>query len=481
LAVGFLVLLGIVFLVVALPRITGPIADSDEGINAAVWGFDSRSLRESGIVGSRFGGVRLDGSLYASHPPLIVAATATGELVLGEHPWSTRLPAWLAALASIPVLYALLRSLRLDPVLAAAATVAALGCHMLFVYGSMLDTMVVAFPLGLAVALVWHRQWTGASTPRWWLVFGLATVACLASWQATFLVGLCGVATAARVRADRRALLRAAPYLAAAALGTLVTLSWALWSYETFEVMRDKLLRRTGGESATVGSMVTFQLPWLAQLLGLGLLACVACAISLRDRRYRPLAALSLVTVVGYAVLLKEGAGGHQFWNYWAMFPAAIGLAYVFEAIGRVVAPSVRSGSGVRNAVLVGAAVLVVVVNLTRPNQAGDLIAAGYVPYELVRATELAPGQTELPYLAEPHRPDDWLRYNGLPIGAPLLDEEALRALARDHPDHRVLVLGSCASPDPTEVCERLTFPDGDRTTVPPRIETAADLAAALG
>jgi 4-amino-4-deoxy-L-arabinose transferase-like glycosyltransferase len=478
--VGLLVALAVVFVVIALPRITGPIADSDEGINAAVWGFDSRSLRENGIADSRFGGVRIDGSLYASHPPLIVAGATLSESVLGEHPWSTRLPAWFASLAAIPLLYALLRSLRLDPVLAAAATIAGLGCHMLMVYGPMLDTMVVAFPLGLAVALVWHRQWAGIAAPPWWLVFGLGAIASLASWQATFLVGLCAVATAGRVRSDRRALRRALPYAAAVVLATAISLGWALWTYETFEVLGDKLTRRTSGEAATVGAMITFQIPWLAQLLGLGFLACIACLVSLRDRRYRPLAALSLVAVFGYAVILKEGAGGHQFWNYWAMLPAAIGVAYVLEAIGRAVAPSTRSGSGTRSAVLIGIAVLVVVVNLTRPNQAGELIEAGYAPYELVRAAQLAPGQTELPYLAEPHRPDDWLRYNDLPLGAPLLDAEALRTLARDHPDDIVLVLGTCASPDPTGICETLTFAGTDDTSVPPRLVRAADLAAAL-
>ena len=479
-ATSLLVALGILFLVVALPRITGPIADSDEGINGAVWGYDSRSLRELGPIESRLGGRRIDGSLYASHPPLIVVETALGEQILGEHPWSTRLPAWAGVLASIVLLFALLRSLKLDPVLAAAVTVATLGCNMVFVYGPMLDTMVVAFPFGLAVAMVWYRQWTRASDPRWWLILLLATVACLASWQATFLVGLCAVATAARVRSDRGAMRRALPYAAAVIIGTVLSLAWARWTYGSFEVMADKLGRRTGGEDVTVASMAAFQIPWLSQLLGLGFLAWAACAVSLRDPRYRPIAGLSLATVIGYAAILKEGSGGHQFWNYWGLLPAAIGIAYVFEAIGRVLAPSARSPRGLRDAVLIGAAVLVVGVNLTRPNQAGDLIQAGTVPYELVRDATLAPGQTELPYLAEPHRPDDWLTYNDLPSGAPLLDEQALRDLARKHPDHVVLVLGTCASPDPTVICEQLTFGDGDETSVPPRLTTAGELASAL-
>lgn len=477
---ALLVALGVLFLVVAMPRITGPIADSDEGINGAVWGYDSRSLRELGPIESRLGGHRIDDSLYASHPPLIVIETALGEQILGEHPWSTRLPAWAGVLASIVVLFALLRSLKLDPVLAAAATVATVGCNMVFVYGPMLDTMVVAFPFGLAVAMVWYRQWIRATEPAWWLVLLLGTVACLASWQATFLVGLCAVSTAARIRSDRQAVRRALPYVAAVIIGTVLSLAWARWTYGSFEVMADKLGRRTGGEDVTIASMAAFQIPWLSQLLGLGFLAWVACAVSLRDARYRPIAGLSLATVIGYAVILKEGSGGHQFWNYWGLLPAAIGIAYVFEAIGRVLAPSARSARGLRDAVLIGAAVLVVVVNLTRPNQAGDLIQAGTVPYELVRDVTLAPGQTELPYLAEPHRPDDWLTYNDLPTGAPLLDEQALRDLAREHPDHVVLVLGTCASPDPTVICEQLTFGDGDETSVPPRITTAGELASAL-
>ena len=334
-----LVALAVAFLVVAMPRITGPIADSDEGINAAVWGYDSRSLRELGPIDSRVGGLRLDGTAYATHPPLIVVETALGEQILGEHPWTTRLPAWLGVLATIGVLFALLRSLRLDPVLAAAATVAALGCHMVFVYGSMLDTMVIAFPFGLAVALIWYRQWTGAAAPPWWLVLLVGSVASLASWQATFLVGLCAVATAARVRTDRRALLRAVPYAASVDHRHGPDAGVGHWSYGSFEVLADKLGRRTGGEDVTIGSMIAFQIPWLSQLLGLGFLAWIACAVSLRDKRYRPIAGLSLATVIGYAVLLKEGSGGHQFWNYWGLLPTAVGIAYVFEALARAVAP----------------------------------------------------------------------------------------------------------------------------------------------
>ena len=72
-----LVVLAAGFLALAAPRIAAPFGDSDEGINGAVWGLDSRALRERGPIDSALGGRRADGTTYASHPPLIVVTTAT--------------------------------------------------------------------------------------------------------------------------------------------------------------------------------------------------------------------------------------------------------------------------------------------------------------------------------------------------------------------------------------------------------------------
>lgn len=480
-AAALLALLAVGFLAAAWPRITGPIADSDEGINAAVWGYNSRGLRELGIVDSRLGGVRVDGTKYATHPPLIVLETALIEQVVGEHPWSTRAAAWLGSLASIVLIFLLVRALGLGPPVAAAATVAAMTGHMLFVYGAMLDTMVTAFPFALAVALVWYRQWTDQGSPSPWLILPLATIASLGGWQATFLVGLCGVSTLARIRHDRGALRRALPYLAGVVLGVALTLGWAYWVYGSFSVLGEKLGRRTGGDGVTIPSMVTFQLPWLAQLLGIGFLAWVACAVSLRDRRYRPLAALSLASVIVYALFLKEGSGGHQYWNYWGLLPAAIGVAYVFHLTTTALRRRARRQPLLPLAAVLAMTFVIVAVNLTRPNQAGDLIEDGYASYALVAAAPLAPGQRELPYVAEPYRIDDWARYRGSPEVRPVLDAEQLRALARDHPDHQVLVLGTCDQPDPTGVCEIVTFGPGTHpASVAPALVRADDLVRRL-
>jgi hypothetical protein len=471
LGIGMLVLLGIGFLVTSWSRIDAPFADSDEGINGAVWGAATRSLREQGIVASRFGGVRLDGSKYATHPPLLVAETAVIEAVAGEHPWSTRAAAWLGALATIPLLYALIRSLALDEVTAAAATVGALACHMFLTYGSMLDTMVVAFPFALAAALAWHRRWLDDRPFPLWLTALLASLAGLAGWQGIFLVGLCGAALLARFRSrGRSAALEALPFVIGGIVSLALTLGWARWTHGSLDVLQDKLTRRSGANTS-IGDMVSFQLPWLGQLLGVGLLAAIVCVASLRSKRFRPLAGLALASVVLYALALREGSGGHQYWNYWALLPAAIGLAYVLDLRAR------RFGA-VAVVVLVG---VLAVANLVQRDQAGELIAEGQRPYDLVAATTLAPGQSDVPYLAEPYRPDDWLRYRGAPLGRPLLHPDDLRTLARDHPDFLVLLLGTCASPDPTGLCQQLTFPAGSPAdTVAPRMESAGALAARL-
>lgn len=474
--------LAIAFLASAWPHITAPFGDSDEGINGAVWGFDARAVRELGPIESRFGGVRTDHTKYATHPPGIVAETAVIETIVGEHGWSTRAPAWLGAIATIALLFLLLRALGLEPIVAAAATVAALACHMLFVYGAMLDTMVTAFPFALGLIIVWYRQWTDQRETKAWWVFALSTLTALGGWQACFLVGLCALAVAARARASKDWFIKAIPYAAGLVVGVVLTLGWAKWTYGNFDVLNDKFLRRSGGsEPVSMGDMIDFQLPWLSQLLGVGFFGWFACLASLRDRRYRPLAALSLVCVIGYALILREGSGGHQYWNYWGLLPAAVGIAYVLEALTRLLRERFAPSDAMITAVALALTLVVAAINFSRPNHAAEFIDDGIRVYDLVASTQLAPGQTDLPYIAEPYRVDDWLRYRGGPSGRPLMNADDLRSLARDHPDYRVLVLGSCASPDVTGICNVLTFGlAATDTPVPPRFESAKVLADRL-
>jgi hypothetical protein len=362
---------------------------------------------------------------------------------------------------------------------------------MWLVYGVMVDTMIIALPFALAVLVVWHRQWTGQRTPSGATVFGLAALASLGGWQAVTLCGLCGVAAFFRPAPPRAAgelpaeepgrVARALPYLLGAAVGVAVTMAWARWTYGSLEPLFAKFTKRSGeSSSVSIADMISFQLPWLGQLLGLGLFAWIACAVAIRDLRFRGLAAMSLASVILYALVFRDGSGGHQYWNYWGLLPAAVGFAYVFDAVATALRRR-KVSANARIAALVAAALFVAGLNLSQPDQARELIVAGAAPVELVAAARFPDGQDTLPYVAEPYRADDWLRYNRLPAGDPILDADELRRLAADHPDHLVLLLGSCAEPDPTGICSTLTFGDDPAAEmVPPRLETAAALAARL-
>jgi hypothetical protein len=482
LTVVVLAAVAVAFLALSWSNLTRPFGDSDDGINGAVWGADSQALRDLGPVDSRLGGRRADGSEYANHPPLIVVEAAAVESLVGEHPWSTRAGAWIGALATIPLLFLLLREVVDDELVAATATASALLCHLFTTYGPMLDTMIISFPLGILVAWRWYREWTGRARTNWAALALLCLVASLGGWQATFLVGLCALAWLGRaVRGRSAPFRRALPYAIGAVAATALTLLWARWVYGgTLAPLTEKLGRRSG-ESSGVSyvDMVTFQLPWMAVLLGVGFLACIAAVVSIRDPRFRPLAVLSLVAVVVYAFIFREGSGGHQYWNYWALLPAAIGFAYVYRAVARW-STAQRQPPRTLATILVAATVVVAVVNLLQPNLAQAQIDDGDLPLVVVQravaAGALPRDQTDLPYVSEPYRADDWLRYHHLPAGTPILSRAQLETLARDHPDHLVLVLGKCASGDPTGICEVLY-----REAPHDRLVPASELVKILG
>ena len=200
------------FLVLAAGRITARFGDSDEGINAAVWSTNARALRDLGPLESHLGGRREDGTRYATHPPTIVVATALAQIVAGDHPWSSRAPAWIATVVALALLYRLGRRAGFEPSVAAAAVVAVGLTPMILVYGPMLDTPVVCLPFGLVVAGLWYRSWRDDHpvAPVWVVVAG--TAAGLAGWQAAVLTGLCGLSLVARaVRRRSRARRRSGP------------------------------------------------------------------------------------------------------------------------------------------------------------------------------------------------------------------------------------------------------------------------------
>ncbi len=256
--------------------------------------------------------------------------------------------------------------------------------------------------------------------------------AALTGWQAAVLTGLAGVTLLARrFRGREHGIADALPFLIGGALGIALSLSWTWWVYGDFATLGDKFFRRSG-ESNTVGvdDMVSFQIPWLAQLLGLGLVGLGGCVAALWDRRFRPLAAMSLGIVIVYAVIFRQAAAGHQYWNYWAVIPTAVGFAWAFDRLARDL-PARAVGW-----VLAVACLAIGVINLAVLNDdALRYIDDGREVAELVVARRYPAEQTTAPYVGQAYRPDAWLRYYTDRTPVQVTSDEDLAHRASEHPD----------------------------------------------
>jgi len=481
-------LTALAFLILAAGRITAPFGDSDEGINAAVWSTNARALRDLGPLESHLGGRREDGSRYATHPPAIVVATAAAQVVAGDHPWSSRAPAWLATIVALALLYGLARRAGFEPTASAGAVVAVGLTPMVLVYGPMLDTPVVCLPFGLVVVGLWYRAWRDDHpvAPGWIVLAG--AMAGLAGWQAAVLTGLCGLALVGRaVRRrstpdGRQALRSALPFLVGVALGVGLALLWSWWVYGDFHTLTTKFNGRSGTAGGVgLGEMISFQVPWLFNLLGLSVIGIVGCVVALWDQRARPLAAMALASVGVYALVFRQAAAGHQYWNYWAVFPAAIGWGYLLHLL--LVAVRQPGETGESRRAVVAVAVLVAAVclfNVVRPNQAAGYIADGQRAADLVGSATFPADQTSIPYIGQPYRPDAWIAYNTRRTPVPVTSEDQLRAVAAANPNVLVLVLGSCDATDPSfAFCAAIVAPGDPQAATdnhPPQLLPASEL-----
>jgi hypothetical protein len=281
-------------------------------------------------------------------------------------------------------------------------------------------------------------------------VGALCAAAALAGWQAAVLAGLAGLVLAGRALRDReRSWTEAVPFLLGGAIGVALSLSWTRWVYGDLATLGDKFFRRSGESGGTgLDDMVSFQVPWLLQLLGLGIVGLASCVAALWDRRARALAGMSLGIVALYAIAFRQAAAGHQYWNYWALLPTAVGFAWAF---GRI---STEVPARARGAVLAGACVVMGGMNLlVLDNEALRYVDDGREVAELVVASPYPADQEIAPYVGPPYRPDAWLAYyTGLPARQ-ITSPDALDGLADDDV---VVVLGWCDRNDPAlAFCER--------------------------
>jgi hypothetical protein len=337
LALALLLIFASVFLLQAAPRIAAPFGDSHDGENGAVWGFASRAIRNDGFFGSR-GGARLGAGegTYAHHPPLIANETALVESVFGHRPTWTRLPAWLASLATIPLLYLLLVALGIRRVPSALGTILALATPMFLLYGSMLDTLQISLPFAVAFLLVRARGDVQRRPIAPCIPFALAIVLVLGSWEGALLCGVYAAADLVRGWRERHRIGLSATS-AGFLVGVITLAAWLWWVAGSFDPIFDQARMRSGSGSAAIGwsSFLEFQGIYLGALIGpvVLLAGIIGLGLVLRNRSAR----LTVFGIVGvtlaYPVLLRDGASNHDYWNYWIVIPLALGAGCTVQCL----------------------------------------------------------------------------------------------------------------------------------------------------
>ena len=290
---------------------------------------------EEGPLASRLGArsktVAGDAIVYAHHPPMIYGVAALVSAIAPPEA-GARLSAMLAALVALVLLVLLLRECDLPPGSASLGLLVSVATPMFMTYGAMLEPHVLGLAPMIALVLLWQRTRRGGPSPLW--VWALATATTtFTSWSAGFLC--VRVAILLAIGGDRQ---RAVAVLAATAASACLVGMWIWWAYDgSMAEPIQRALYRAGiieGGRVTLIGMTRRQAGFLGDLFPVGswLLVPVAC-FGLLDGRTRPIVAVALGAVLGYAVIFKNGASDHDYWLYCLILPLSLGASAGADAI----------------------------------------------------------------------------------------------------------------------------------------------------
>ena len=321
----------------AAGRLDTEFSPAFEGFNAAVWATGARSVREDGWIEARFGGRRGEHT-YAHHPPLVQLQASAVATTVGDHRWAYRGIALLSTLAAVWCCWGWLGASGFSPGPRSLGLLVAAGTTLVVHYSVMLNMEMVWMPL--AFALLW--AWTAArgrdapSGPLLWACGVLSALGCLAAHQGiplAFGLGLAGAATARHTNrrtdpADRSVLL-------GAIVGTVGFLGWVVWVSGGLTDLFDAAATRSGQgvgwitfANAQLGHTVS-----LFGLLGTAVLVVGTSMAILSDPRRRTVAIVLVGVALSYAVLFRQGATIHRYWNAALLPLVALGAAVVGERI----------------------------------------------------------------------------------------------------------------------------------------------------
>jgi hypothetical protein len=345
-------------------RLSAPFGPSHDGNNSAAFMAGGRAIVDDGPfaakLGASVGTVSGQRIVYAHHPPLVYVEDALAVLPRISAETAARLPAAVSSLAALILVVLLLHECGLRPGAAALGLLSAFATPMFYVFGGVTEPLILGLAPMVCLTLLWQRLRNGTNLPAAALAF-VAAFATLTSWEAALFSLLVGVA----LLIDRRRV-AAAAVLAGVAVGVLLTGLWILWAYhgDVGEFLDRALLRAGSGQDHRVGlhQMTRQQMRYLGDLFPVGTwFVGPLAAVGLLDRRTRVLVAVSLGTVLAYAMLFKNGAFDHPYWLYCLLLPLALGAAVATDAISRWLA----RGRLARALGTAGAVVLVVALAVT--------------------------------------------------------------------------------------------------------------------
>jgi len=332
----------------SLPSLRDPFGQSEEAVNATIWGLGARNLISKGPVEARLGalvspypGAGPREGIYAHHPPLPVWLSTLVQL-FGDGEAGPRLAALAAAGLALLLLFRLLQLFTSDG-LALSVTAAIATCPYVLVYGRMLTTLTLATPLFLHALTVALRRGLLGERWRWTLPVTLAALV-LSSWDGVIGAGavalyLAGVELRAPREGESRSWSRAlVPGLVVAVAVALVG-AYLVWANGGAEALVWQF-RYRAGPAVGRAEWLRKQLGFVSEGLGWATLVVIVGSPFWLARFGWPrglLAALCLCALPGMAMLLvfRQGADRHPFWAYNLILPAACALAAALHLAAR--------------------------------------------------------------------------------------------------------------------------------------------------
>ena len=372
-------------LITWLPVMDLPLGDTNEGRILARLAIHAQNFWEKGPAGSAwatdFSPYQLVTN-YAHHPPLTNLAHVVVAGTLGQAEWQLRLFGYMSGLATLVLIPALLRALRVEwgPTLIATGALAA--TPFFWVYGRVGGGFALVAGFAAAVAMLRRLP----DPPRWavWGTAVLAVFTVMLSWVAGMCAGLLWIWLATARRFDRVTI----PVAAGGLLGAALTAAWMLQATRFIELV-NAARERSDTSAFTFGEFLAEQLEHARALLPLWILILVVPALvaGLWDRRTRVVTGITLGVAAFWTFAPQQGAEAHTYWNFNWMLPITIGLAALCAAVSRWL-PGLWKG--IVGSVAAAAVLATFIVTVTGPYQNREFIR-GSAAGALARGHEPSP------------------------------------------------------------------------------------------